>query len=67
MLGALVFSEFHVASVLWIFLVIPCVGLLYVVVAFPGHTHLPFGFPLSSQAKYFCDLDIRFYVKQEHR
>ena len=67
MLGALVFSEFHVASVLWIFLVMPWVGLSYVVVAFPGHTHLPFGFPLASQAKYFCELDIRFYVEQEHR
>ena len=66
-LGTLVFSEFHVASVLWIFLVMPWVGLSYVVVAFPGHTHLPFGFPLASQAKYFCELDIRFYVEQGHR
>ena len=30
------------------------------VVAFPGHTHFPFGFPAASQAKYFCELDIRF-------
>ena len=67
MLGALLFSEFHVASVLWIFLVIPWVDLSYVVVAFPGHTHLPFGFPLASQAKYFCELDFRFYVEHEHR
>ena len=67
MLGALVFSEFHVASVLWIFLVIPWVGLSYVVVAFPSHTHLLFGFSLASQATYFCELDIRFYVEQEHR
>ena len=52
---------FCVASVLWIFLVLPWVGLLNVVVAFPGHTHLPFGFPVASQAKYFCELDIRFY------
>ena len=66
MLGALVFSEFHVASVLWIILVIKWVGLSYVVVAFPGHTHLPFGFPLASQANYFCKLDIRIYVEQEH-
>ena len=28
---------------------------------FSGHTHLPFGFPAASQAKYFCELDIRFY------
>ena len=34
--------------------------------AFPGHTHLPFGFPVASQAKYFCELDIRFYDEQEH-
>ena len=59
-LGTLVCSEFRVASVLWIFLVVPWVGLSYVVVAFPGHTHLPFGFPVASQAKYLCELDIRF-------
>ena len=51
--GALVCSEFRVAGVLWIFLVVPWVGLSYVVVAFPGHTHLPVGFPVASQAKYF--------------
>ena len=45
----------------------PWVGLSYVVVAFPGHTHLPFGFPVASQANYFCELDIRFYDEQEHR
>ena len=60
-------SEFRVANVLWIVLVVPWVGLLYVVVAFPGHTHLPVGFPVTSQAKYFCELDIRFYDEQEHR
>ena len=49
-LGALVCSEFCVASVLWIFLVVPVVGLSYVVVALPGHTHLPFSFPVASQA-----------------
>ena len=54
MLGALVCSEFRVDSVLWIFLVVPLVGLSYVDVALPGHTHLPFGFPVASQAKYFC-------------
>ena len=43
------------------------VGLSYVVVAFPGHTHLPFGFPVASQAKYVCELDIRFNDEQEHR
>ena len=50
--------------------VVPWVGLsyvMYVVVAFPGHTHLPFGFPLASQANYFCELDIRFCDEQEHR
>ena len=52
-LGALVCSEFCVASVLWIFLVVPWVDLSYGVVVFPGHTHLPFGFPVASQAKYF--------------
>ena len=45
----------------------PWVGLSYVVVAFPGLTHLPFGFPVASQAKYFCELDIRSYDEQEHR
>ena len=60
-------SEFHVASVLRIFLVMPWVGLSCVIVAFPGHTHLPFGFPVASQAQYFCELDIRFYVEQEHK
>ena len=55
-----------VVSVLWIFLVVPCVRLSHLVVAFPGHTHLPFGFPVASQAKYFCELDIRFYDEQEH-
>ena len=44
----------------------PWIGLSYVDVAFPGHTHLPFGFPVASQAKYFCELDIRFYDEQEH-
>ena len=44
----------------------PWVGLSYVVVAFPGHTHLPFGFPDASQAKYFCELDIHFYDEQKH-
>ena len=66
-LGALVCSEFPVASVLWIFLVVPWVDLSYVVVAFPGHTHLPVGFPVESQAKYFCQLAIRFYDEQVHR
>ena len=42
----------------------PLVGLLYVVVAFPGHTHLPVGFPIASQAKHFCELDIRFTVNR---
>ena len=65
-LGALVCSEYRVASVLWIFLVVPWVGLSYVVVAFPGHTHLPVGFHVASQAKYFCELAIRFYDEQEH-
>ena len=45
-LDACVCSEFHVASVLWIFLVVRWVGLSYVVVKFSGHTHLPFGFPV---------------------
>ena len=43
------------------FLVVPWVGLSYVVIAFPGHTHLPFDFAVASQANYFCELDIRFY------
>ena len=60
-------SEFRVPSVLWIFLVVPWVGLSYVVVAFPGHAHLPVGFPVASQAKYFCELDICFYDEQKHR
>ena len=58
---------FRVASVLWIFLVVPWVGLSYVDVVFPGHAHLPFGFSVASQVKYFCELDIRFYDEQEHR
>ena len=66
-LGALVCSEFPVASVVWIFLVVPWVGLSYVVVAFPGHTHLPVGFPVASQAKYFCELAIRFHDEQVHK
>ena len=46
----------------------PCVGLFNVVVAFSGHTHLPFGFPVASPAKYFCELDIRFYdAVHDHR
>ena len=60
-------SEFRVASVLWIFLVVPWVGLSYVVMAFPGHTHLPVGFPVASQAKYVCELAIRFFDEQVHR
>ena len=56
-----------VASVLWIFLVVPWVGLSYVVVAFPGHTHLHVCFPVASQAKYFCELAIRFNDEQVHR
>ena len=60
-------SEFRVASVLWIFLVVIWVGLYNVVVTFPGHTHLPFDFSVASQANYFCELDIRFYDEQEHR
>ena len=51
----------------FIFLVVPWVGLSHVVVAFPGHTHLPFGFPVATQAKYVCELDIRFNDEQEHR
>ena len=42
----------------------PWVGLSYVVEAFPGHTHLPFGFPVASQAKYVCEFDIRFNDEQ---
>ena len=59
-LRTLVCSEFRVNCVFFIFLVVPWVGLSYVVVAFPDHTHLPFGFPVASQAKYVCVLDIRF-------
>ena len=66
-LGALVCSEFRVTSILWIFLVVPWVGLSYEVVTFPGHTLLPFDFPVASKAKYFCELDIHFYDEQEHR
>ena len=66
-LGTLVCSEFRFASFLWIFLVVPWVGLSYVVVTFPGHTHLPFGFPVASVANYYGELDIRFYDEQEHR
>ena len=29
-------------SVLWLFLTLPCVGLQYVIVVFPDHTHLLF-------------------------
>ena len=29
-------------NVLWLFLTVQWVGLLYVVVVFPDHTHLPF-------------------------
>ena len=47
-LGALLCSEFRVASVLWIFLVVPWIGLSDVVMACPGHTHLLFGFPFAS-------------------
>ena len=65
--GALVCSEFRVASVLWLFLVVPWVGLSYVILAFPVHTHLLVGFPVAPQAKYFCELDIPFYDEQEHR
>ena len=60
-------SEFRVASVLWIFLIVPWAGMSYVVVAFLGHTDLPVGFPVASQAKYFYELDIRFYDEQENR
>ena len=42
---------------------VPWVGLSYVVVAFPGNTHLHFGFPVASQAKYFWELDIHLYVE----
>ena len=43
-LGALVCSKFRIACVLWIFLVVPWVGLSYVVVAFPGNILLSFWF-----------------------
>ena len=59
LLSALVCSKFRVAS----FLFVPWVGLSYVVAAFPGHIHLPFGFPVAS---YFCELDIHLYDEQEH-
>ena len=65
-LVALVCSEFRVASVLWIFLAVQWVGLSHVDVALPGHTHLPFGFPVASQTNYFFELDVRFYDEQEH-
>ena len=29
-------------NVLWFFLAVPCVGLQYVIVVFPDHTHLIF-------------------------
>ena len=45
----------------------PLVGLSYEVVAITGHTHLPVGFPVASQAKYFCELAICFYDEQVHR
>ena len=63
-LSALVCSEFRVASVLWIFLVVPWIDLSYVDVAFPGHTHLPFGFPVASHAKYLCELDVCFTLNR---
>ena len=53
-LGALVCSEFCVTSVIWIFLVVPWVGLSYVVVAFHGHTHLPLSFPLHHRPNIFA-------------
>ena len=59
--------EFRVASVLWIFLVVPWIGLSYEDMAFPGHTRLPFGFRVASQAKYSREIDIRFYDEQQHR
>ena len=62
-LGALVCSKFRVAR----FLFVPWVGLSYVVMALPGQIHLPFGFPVASLAKYFCELDIHLYDEQEHR
>ena len=56
-----------VSLVFFIFLVVQWVGLSYVIVALSGHTHLPFGFPVASQAKYVCELDIRYNDEQEHR
>ena len=47
-------------------LLVPWVGVLYVVVAFPGHIHLPFGFPVASRPNIVCDLDIHLYDEQEH-
>ena len=31
--------------VLWLFLTVPCFGLQFVIVVFPGHTHLLFKHP----------------------
>ena len=33
-----------IVSIMWLFLTVPCVGVLCVIVVFPGHTHLLFCF-----------------------
>ena len=38
-------------SVLWLFLKVPLVGLQFLIVVFPGHTHLPFGISQESPDK----------------
>ena len=45
MLVALLFLSYRcivTINVLWLFLAVPCVGLQYVIVVFPDHTHLLF-------------------------
>ena len=36
------FGCFVAVNVMWLFLTVPCFGLLFVIVLFPDHTHLLF-------------------------
>ena len=51
-------------NVLWLFLTVPWVGLQYVIVIFPDHTHLPLdGYPEDR-----CDCDeVKIYTNGSNR
>ena len=49
-------------NVLWLFFTVPLVGLQYVIVVFPDHTHLPFGLRLEGAVFNPCHAEHKYIM-----